>query len=437
MGRPFEERKRRHLALVFALQTAALCANNLVAGVTTDDSWPRWGGPVGGFRSTTTVASEWPKKGPKVRWRADAVGGHSAPVVEGDRVYVVSGHGRSHRVTALERTTGNAIWTHETTTRFASHRTDWDGPHATPALVGDLLIVVQIDGIVRAHDRGTGAVRWQRDLVADHRVTLPQSGWAASPLPQGDTVLLPGLGGAAPGAIALRVSDGSTAWTSGSFRSSHASPILIEPAGAPLAVFHGMEELVAIDPDDGAVLWTRPLRSGAMDNVSFTPLWDAERRLLVISHRYDDVGTQAFRFPEGSGIPTQSPVWTQRRLQVEHGNGVLLGDTLVASHRGTPGLLVGVDLLTGAVGWRARLPKATLIAAGSPTPNAADGDVANGRLLVLDESGRLHLATATAETFDRLSSFQVFEEQSWTVPTLAGRDLVLRNGSEVVLYELP
>ena len=415
---------RVHLLAASLSCCASLAAASGIEEPNRTDDWPRWGGPGGDFRVSSTLSGDWPRKGPGLRWRADAEGGHSAPVVDDRRVYVISGLGRAHRVTAHERVSGEVLWSHASTTRYASHRPDWDGPHATPALIGDLLIVVQIDGVVRAHDRRTGDVRWERDLVTRDGVALPQSGWAASPLPYRNLILFPGLGGGGPGALALTIADGTLAWSSGSFRSSHASPILIEPGDRPIAVFHGMDELVGITPDDGAVLWTRSLRNGAADNVSFTPLWDADRRLLLISHRYDDVGTQAFHFAPDREAPTAAPIWTQRRLQVEHGNAVIHRGQVVGSHRGTPGLLLGLDLATGEPQWRARIPKATLLST-------------EDHLLVLDESGRLHLATLQDSKFDRVSSFQAFDEQSWTVPTLAGRELILRTGSEVVAYLLP
>ena len=413
---------------------ATLLAGTLAAHAATgpENAWPRWGGAQGDFRVSTALGVAWPKKGVDARWRAEVDGGHAAPVIDAERVYVVSGRGRAHQVDAFDRESGTPVWRHDSKTRYASHRPDWDGPHATPALVGDLLILVQIDGIVRAHDRSDGTVRWERDLVTEQRVSLPQSGWAASPLPYRDLVLLPGLGGRGPGAMAMRIADGSIAWTTGSFRSSHASPILIEPNARPVAVFHGMDELVGIEPGGGTPLWTRPLRSGAADNVSFTALWDATRRLLVVSHRFDDIGSQAFFFPAGVDTPNESPTWTQRRLQIEHGNGVIHGDLLIGSHRGTPGLLVAIDLATGEARWRARIPKATMLSVESPSGEADDR-----RLLVLDETGRLHLARADDAGFERIDSFQAMDGQSWTVPSLAGRDLVLRNGGEVGVYELP
>ena len=45
-----------------------------------------------------------------------------------------------------------------------------------------------------------------------------------------------------------------------------------------------MFELVGIDPQDGNVLWRQMLRREAADNVTFTPIWDAARRQVLISH---------------------------------------------------------------------------------------------------------------------------------------------------------
>src|SRR2546421_945799 len=55
------------------------------------DDWPQWRGPQrNGISRETGLLKEWPKEGPKLRWRiADIGSGYSTPAVVGDRLYLL------------------------------------------------------------------------------------------------------------------------------------------------------------------------------------------------------------------------------------------------------------------------------------------------------------------------------------------------------------
>ena len=135
-----------------------------------------------------------------------------------------------------------------------------------------------------------------------------------------------------PGAVALDIRTGEEVCARESLRSSHASPILIDFEEQPTVVFHGMFELVGIDPQDGTVLWRQMLRREAADNVTFTPIWDAARSQVLISHGYCDFGTQAIKLQRRGGDWKTEINWTNSRLRIGHTNAVLIGTTLL----GTP-----------------------------------------------------------------------------------------------------
>ncbi len=287
------------------------------------------------------------------------------------------------------------------------------------------MITVSIDAQVKAWDKRTGEALWQRDLVREHDVDLPQSGYAASPLAWNDVVILPGLGGRAPGALALSLETGETVWARHAFLSSHASPLLVTAGGREHVVFHGMNFLVGLDPSDGELLWRTRLRTDAMDNVAFSPLWDAERSQFLVSHSYDGVGTRALRIAQGGDGFEVEEAWTNRRLKVEHTNGVVLDGVLYASDGSSPAYLTAIDLATGERLFMQRgMAKASLLA-------VAD------KLLILYEEGVLRLGRPARKGVDVLAERQVLRSNAWTVPTLTGRRLYVRDRFRIKALELP
>lgn len=74
--------------------------------------------------------------------------------------------------------------------------------------------------------------------------------------------------------------------------------------------------------------------------------------------------------------------------------------------------------------WRDRaIARASLIAVGS-------------RLLILDEDGKLTLATPGDQGLKIDGQMQLFNGRSWTVPTLVGTRLFARDRTEIVALEL-
>ena len=61
--------------------------------------------------------------------------------------------------------------------------------------------------------------------------------------------------GSVPGMVGLSLQNGKTSWKSNSFRGSHASPLVVDIENQPTIVFHGMFQLVGLDPSDGRILW--------------------------------------------------------------------------------------------------------------------------------------------------------------------------------------
>jgi hypothetical protein len=123
---------------------------------------------------------------------------------------------------------------------------------------------------------------------------------------------------------------------------------------------------------------------------------------------------------------TVEQLWRDNRLQSLFSNLLLNGDTMYLS-RGYhgPSFLTAVDIKTGATRWAAR---------GFGNANFLWAD---GKLIVLDEDGWLTLARPRADgSLEILSKAQVLGANAWTIPTLAGTTLYLRDRKRIVAFEL-
>ena len=62
--------------------------------------------------------------------------------------------------------------------------------------------------------------------------------------------------------------------------------------------------------------------------------------------------------------------------------------------------------------------------------------VADGHLVVLGDEGTLVLVEATAEEYREKSRFSLFDGKSWTVPTLSGGKLYVRDEAQLVALDV-
>jgi hypothetical protein len=56
---------------------------------------------------------------------------------------------------------------------------------------------------------------------------------------------------------------------------------------------------------------------------------------------------------------------------------------------------------------------------------------------VVSERGAVSLVAAKTKEYERLASMELLRDKTWNVPTLAGRQLFVRNAAEIACVELP
>lgn len=386
--------------------------------------WTQWGGPRRDFSCDSTgLAERWPESGPPKLWSTPIGPGHSGIVVDAGTLYTMCRRDDQDAVLAFKADTGEKLWEtgYAAPTKEGMLLEHGPGPHATPLVVGERLYTV--GGMVqfRCLDKRSGKVLWAHDLMDELGAGHCQRGYGASPIAYKDFVIL-NVGGPEAGLAAFKQDTGELAWKSERFRSGYPSPILAHIDGADHLIVALAGDRIGLDPATGKTRWRLTVDSQLAGIIS-SPLWIAPDRVLF-SCAYGG-GTQLLKIGVKDEQCVAEQVWFEPKMKVMHGNLLRIGDCVVASS-GDFGaaFLMALDLATGKVLWRERgFAKATLL-------------YADGKLIILDEEGNLALASVTPTGLTVHSQVKVLEELSWTVPTLVGTRLYLRDNHTIMALNL-
>ena len=410
---------------LLVLPLAALTAGAALAG-----DWPQWGGATRQFRvEGPALADSWPVGGPKLLWERELGEGYAGVAVVDGRLFAHYRVDQEERVIAVEAATGKTLWEHRYPSPTATLTDQYGyGPDATPLVAGGKVFTIGSLGDLRALDAATGKPVWTKELVKDLGGTFRGLSYSSSPLAYGDTVIAQ-VGETGQALVAFRQSDGAIAWKGGDFQSSSASPILIQLAapGRPepqtqVVAFLGYE-IAGFDPANGKLSWTHPHKTTLGHNIA-TPVW-GDDGVLFVSSAYDG-GSAAVRLAAEGGAVKVEPLWKSQQMRVHFTSAVRVGDLVVGSSGDFgPIPLTAVDVKTGKIAWRDRsFSRANLVAIGD-------------RLLLLDEDGTLGLVTVSPSGLTVLAQAQVGTDRYWTVPTVVGDRVYVRDRKQLKAFELP
>ena len=386
--------------------------------------WPQWGGPGRDFRANASgLATKWPDEGPKRLWSRPLGGGFSSIALDEGRLFTMYRSGDDEIVVALSAETGKTIWEHKIAapmiegidTKFGK------GPNATPTVVGDKVYTLGVTGMLHGLDKKTGKVVWSHDLIKEFGATPPEFGFSSSPIVHKKS-LVAAVGGKGCGMMAFDLTSGSVLWQKHDFENTYSSPIVINVDGQDQVVTLVDREVVGLNPVDGELLWRHEHINQWKTNIS-TPVWGKDNLLFTTSG--GEAGSRVLKLSRKGGKTTVKEVWAHKKASVGQSNVIRVGDHLYgcAGH-GASSFITGVHLETGETTWRERGYRQAMMIYG------------DGKFIILDGEGMLSLATATPEAFTVLSTFRLFEDKSWTIPTLDGTRLYARDLKTITALDL-
>ena len=251
---------------------------------------------------------------------------------------------------------------------------------------------------VYAIDAATGKPLWSRPL--------PGKAPGSSPIVVGNAVIL--LAGKL---AAFHIDSGEPLWEQPAVTGTNASPAIWETNGKNLVLINGRNELSAIDPASGAVVWTTP---GGGDS---TPAIHGDIAAVLSSK--ENIGFAGYRLSLTGATTLWNHPTDARRSQsspvIHDGHAFLFED---GDHR-------CVELLTGKVAWTQKVPSTIT------SPVLADGKF----FVVANNGNNLLMVEASSQGYKELGRTNV--KALWIPsPTIANEQIYIRHREGVRCYSL-
>ena len=379
------------------------------------DNWPRLRGPYDdGISRETGWTHNWPADKPPELWRHEVGTGYSSVVVSNGKLCTVGNHNNVDTVYCLDAATGKSLWKYSYDAPLDDRFFD-GGPTSTPTIDGEHVYALAREGDLFCLDITTGEVRWQMNLIDATEVRVPGWGFGASPVVYGDRLIL-NAGGAG---MAIDKHTGKVVWESDDGEAGYNSPVLTKyktgGTERDAAIFASGKYYMAVDVVSGELLWQQRWLTRFGCNAS-QPLVDGSR--ILISSGYNR-GAALLSWTDAE--PTV--VWQHKDFQNQFNSSLLIdghvygidGDTTSETS------LKCLELATGKIKWQQQ-------GTGSGSLTAADG-----KLIILTESGELMVARANSDAFKPLARASVLKGTCWTVPILANGQLYCRSSAGTVV----
>lgn len=395
------------------------------------NDWPQWRGPQrNGISQESGLLKEWPKDGPKLRWKLNDIGsGYSTPAVVGERLYLLANQGTNHEfVQAHAVADGKRVWQ----TRLGKvgpnpDQADYAAARSTPTVDGEVLYALGSDGDLACLEINTGKVRWQKNLRADFAGNSGNWAYAESPLIDGD-VLVCTPGGSEATLLALNKKTGAVIWkcaTPEGDKAAFASVVIVEAGGIKQYVQLLQKGLVGVDAKTGKFLWRYAKPVSRFEANIPTPL--ASNGYVYVGSAGTGGGAVNLKVKDGRIEPEEA--YFEPKFPTAVGGVVKVGDYLY----GTTGTaMLCVEFTTGQVKWEDR------------ALGAASLCYADGRLYLHGEDGRVALVEPSPESYREKGRFAPPDqpshtktmERAWAYPVVANGRLYIRDLDSLWCYDV-
>ncbi len=275
----------------------------------------QWRGPNrNGIYNETGLLKKWPADGPKLLWHFDNLGdGHASAAVTKDRVYTSGTSGSNGFVIAFDHS-GKTIWKTEYGQEWME---SWEGVRSTPLVDGDKLYIMSGYGVLSCLGTKSGTIKWSVDLMKKFGGINIKWGVTENLAMDGEKLICT-PGGKDANIIALNKNTGQLIWKSkgNGETSAYCSPLIVKYGGKSIILTHTKDHFLGVDTKDGKLLWkySWPNRWSVHPN---TPLFkDGE---IFISSGYGKGSAMLKLSEDGNSV---KEMWTNQSLDCQLGGFV-------------------------------------------------------------------------------------------------------------------
>jgi outer membrane protein assembly factor BamB len=397
----------------FPVWTAAVSLLAALAGPAQAGDWPRWRGPnFDGISKETGWLAKWPQEGPKKLWNASVGVGYSSFSVSQGRAFTMGNVNNMDVVWCFDAETGSTNWKHE----YPCSPKDpngYLGTRCTPTVDGDRVYSVSRDGQFFCLDAAKGTVIWSKKFKDDFGAKPPQWGYAGSPLVEKDWVLYE-VGAADAGVVAFDKKTGEVAWKNGSDPAGYSSLVPFDVKGERLLTVFPAANFVVAKMKDGAEVGRVPWKTSYGVNAA-TPIIVGSQIFISSGYGYGCALLEV----DGSGL---KELWRNKNMRNHVNSCVLWQDCLYGFDESE---LKCLDFKTGDVKWAEKgFGKGSLM-------------LADGKLIIYSQSGKLATAEPSPDGFKQISSAQILTgKDTWAVPVLANGRIYCRSLDKVACLDM-
>lgn len=417
---------RTHLTTVLglALATTAFSAES------TD--WGTFRGPSGNGVVPALANAKWSLK---EVWKSPTNLGFSSFAESGGKVYtLVTGEtdGNSgETIVCLDEKTGKQLWSKplsivpKYTGGGDSGTPDnkgGDGSRSTPVVnAGKVYVIDSMLGVF-CFDAASGKQVWSHDVMKDNAGVQIKWENAASPVIDGDVLLLAG-GGAGQALIGLNKNTGKIVWKGEDDKMTHATPVLADILGVHQAIFFTQTGLVAVDPQKGSVIWRAPFPYKVSTAASPVVFED----IVYCSAGYG-VGAGAFKISKSGGKLEATQIWRRENQCFNHWStpvvkdGYLYGMFSFKEYGAGP--LACVDIRTGEDKWAEK--------GFGPGQVILAGD----KIIATSDKGEIVVVEAKPDKYKEVARKDVLDGKVWSYPILANGKIFARSTTEGVCLDV-
>jgi len=392
--------------------------------------WPQYHGAGGDRTSPGQIRPGFPGTGPRSTWRVPLADGFSSFAVQGGRAYTLVARERREVLLALDAASGKELWS----APLAEHDYDGggdsgaedneggDGPRSTPSVAGGRVFALDASLGLHAFEAASGKGLWRHDLLAEFGGRNIRWQNAASPLVEGELVLVAG-GGAGESLLAFEAASGAVAWARGDERMTHATPIAATLQGVRQAIFFLQSGLVAVAPSTGEELWRTefPYRTSS----AASPVVSGD--VVYCSAGYG-VGAAAWRIEKQGAKLVPVLLWRAANKLINHWSTPVVRDGhlygMFSFKEYGKGPLKCIELATGAELWA--------------RPGFGPGNciLVGDTLVALSDAGEAVLVEPRPDAYRELARADVLDGKCWSMPAFSDGALYLRSTREGVRLDL-
>jgi len=382
--------------------------------------WPQYRGLNHDGSSAEKILKTWPTAGPKVIWKAPLGPSFGSFAVSGGKAFCfiqrsVDGEDKEVAI-ALDAATGKELWA-VTLGKATYDKQGGDGPRSTPTVDGNRVCFFGAYQMLTCLDAANGKQVWQHDVVAEFGGKVIKWNSAASPVIEGDLLIVNG-GGAGQAFLTFNKADGKLVWKTEDDAPTHATPTPATIQGVRQLIFLTQKSLVAITPKDGKLLWRYafPHRT----STAASPIvWND---IVYCSASYG-VGAAAVRVAKTGNEFSATELWRKQGDLMNHWttpvckDGYLYGIYGRGQEANAP--LKCVEMATGNEKWS--------------KPGFGGGGatiLVDGNVLAQADRGPLVLVEGKPDEYHELARAEIYGGQCWTMPVVSNGKIFARNTKE-------